>query len=58
MKNFHELLGKRVQFYTVINGKLFECKGTVTAVLLSLEGKKEIGLGGITIWTMFNNSKY
>ena len=58
MKNFHELLGKRVQFYTVINGKLLECKGTVTAVLLSLEGEKEIGLGGITIWTMFNNSKY
>ena len=46
MKNFHELLGKRVQFYTVINGKLLECKGTVTAVLLSLEGKKEISLGG------------
>ena len=30
----------------MINGKLLECKGTVTAVLLSLEGKKEISLGG------------
>lgn len=47
MKNFHELLGKRVQFLTVINDRLLQCKGTVTAVLLSMEGKREIGVGGI-----------